>query len=326
MIIKDGETASDLYNGTASSSWMQGITDFFGNIAAKIGDAIANFQIGDVKFGDWYRDDPLGATAGAILGGTAMYFGGKLVLGVAGTVSRVIGAVRSLGLMGAARAGATAGLRALGGQALALLGAPGALATKWLAGITTGALIRWCTGSVVRLLNYNINATDEQLDAQVKAAQNSLWGIAGSSFGSILGSSLCGIVPGAAVVRINPAKLAAIAEVDKELYEEIMPQIKSLIMGTVNVAKKIGFTQIYKNVRKVLKSQSPFVRNLSPSLADKLEKWGAPGSKPWTINSAVEERIEQISDEGIKAFAENFWEDFVDSCTEALFVMSTAFG
>ena len=326
MIILDGHTASDLYNGTVAKSWTQGISEFFGNIAAKIGDAIANFQIGDVKFGDWYRDDPLGATAGAILGGTAMYFGGRLVLGVVGTVTRVIGAVRSLGLLGAARAGATAGLRAIGGRALALLGAPGALATRWLAGVTTGALIRWCTGSVVRLLNYNFNATDEELDSQVQSAQNSLWGIAGSSFGSILGTGLCGIVPGAAVVRINPSKLAAIAEVDRELYDEVVPQIKNLIMGTANVAKKIGFTQIYKNVRKVLKSQNPFVRQFSPSLADKLEKWGAPGSKAWTINSAVEERIEQIPDEGIKAYYENFWEEFVDSCTEALFVMSTAFG
>lgn len=326
MIIIDGETASDLYNGTASKSWVQGITDFFGNIAAKIGDAIANFQIGDVKFGDWYRDDPLGATAGAILGGTAMYFGGRLVLGVAGTVSRVIGAVRSLGLMGAARAGATAGLRAIGGRLLATLGAPGALATRWLAGVTTGALIRWCTGGVVKLLNFNFQATDEELDNQVTSAQNSLWGIAGASAGSILGSALCGIVPGAAVVRINPAKLAAIAEIDKELYEEIMPQVKNMIMGTVNVAKKIGFTQIYKNVRKVIKSQSPFVRQFSPSLANIIDKWGEKSSKPWTINSAVEEKIETIPDEGIKAYYENLWEEFVDSCTDALFVMSTAFG
>jgi hypothetical protein len=326
MIIKDGETASDLYNGTASKSWVQGITDFFGNIAAKIGDVIANFQIGDVKFGDWYRNDPLGATAAAILGGTAIYFGGRLVLGVVGTVGRVIGAVRSLGLMGAARAGATAGLRAIGGRTLALLGAPGALVTRWLAGVTTGAVMRWCTGGVVRLLNFNFQATDESLDDQVKSAQNSLWGIAGSSAGSLLGTALCGIIPGAAVVRVNPAKLAAIAEVDKELYEEIVPQIKSMIMGTVNVAKKIGFTQIYKNVRKVIKSQSPLIRNFSPSLANKIDKWGEKGSKPWTINSAVEKRIEQIPDEGIKAYYENLWEDFVDSCTEALFVMSTAFG
>jgi hypothetical protein len=326
MIIMDGETASDIYNGSALKSWVQGISDFFGNIAAKIGDAIANFQIGDVKFGDWYRDDPLGASAGAILGGTAMYFGGRLVLGIAGTVGRVISAVRSLGVMGAARAGATSVLRSLGGRLLATLGSPGALVTRWLQGVTTGALIRWCTGSVVRLLNFNINATDEQLQAQIKSSQQALWGIAGSSFGSMLGTALCGVIPGAAVVRINPTKLAAIKEVNEELFEEIIPQIKSLIMGTVNVAKTIGFVKIYQNVRKMIKSQSPIIRTLFPGLADLIDKWGAPGSKPWTINSAVEEKIETIKDEGLKAFAENAWEEFVDSCTEALFVMSTAFG
>lgn len=326
MIILDGQTASDFYNGTALKSWTQKIGDFFGNIAAKIGNAINDFQIGDVKFGDWYRADPLGATSAAILGGTAMYFGGKLVLGIAGTVGRVIGAVRSLGVMGAARAGATAAIRSLGSSALATLGAPGALVTRWLAGVTTGAIIRWCTGGVVKLLNFNFQATDQELDNQVQSAQNSLWGIAGSSAGSLLGTALCGIIPGAAVVRINPAKLAAIAEVDKELYEEVMPQIKAMIMGTVNVAKTIGFTQIYKNVRKVIKSQSSFIRQFSPSLANTVEKWGEKGSKPWTINSAVEEKIETISDVGLKNFAENAWEEFVDSCTEALFVMSTAFG
>src|ERR687885_804274 len=314
MIILDGHTSSDLYNGTVAKSWAQGISEFFGNIAAKIGDAIANFKIGDVKFGDWYQADPLGATAGTILGGTAMYFGGRLVLGIAGTVSRVIGTVRSLGLLGAARASATAGLRAIGGRALALLGAPAALATRWLAGVTTGALIRWCAGGITKLLNFNFQETNDNLDNQVKVAQNGLWGITGSSFGSILGTALCGIIPGAAIV-----------EVDKELYEEIVPQIKNLIMGTVNVAKKIGFTQIYKNVRKVIKSQSPLIRNFSPSLANKVDAWGEKSSKPWTINGAIEERIEEISDEGIKAYYENLWEEFVDSCTEALFVMSTAF-
>jgi len=322
MIIMDGETASDLYNGSAVKTWVDGIANFFGNIATKIGEAIANFEIGGVKFGDWYRDDPFGATAGAVLGGTAMYFGGKLVLGVAGTVSRVIGAVRSLGLMGAARAGAAA----VGGQALALLGAPGALATRWLAGITTGALIRWCTGGVIRLLNFNFQATDESLDKQVTAAQNSLWGIAGASAGALLGTGLCGIVPGAAVVRINPAKLAAIAEVDKELYEEIMPQVRSMIMGTIRVAQVIGFTQIYKNVRKWIKSKSSTIRQFSPSLANVVDGWGEKSSKPWTINKAVEEKIETIPDEGIKAYYENLYEEFVDSCAEALFVMSTAFG
>lgn len=326
MIIMDGETVSDLYNGSAVQGWIDGITNFFGNIAAKIGDAIANFTIGGVRFGDWYRDDPLGATAGAILAGTAMYFGGKLILGVAGTVSRVIGAVRSLGVMGATRAGAGAALRAIGGRALATLGAPGALVTRWLAGVTTGAIMRWCTGGVVRLLNFNFNATDEQYDQQVTSAQNALWGIAGSAAGSFLGTALCGIIPGAAVVRINPSKLAAIAEVDKELYEEIMPQIRSMIMGTVRTAQVIGFTHIYKNSRKWIKSKSPFIRQFSPSLANVIDKWGAPGSKPWTINGAVEERIEAITDEGIKNYFSNLWEEFVDSCTEALFVMSTAFG
>jgi membrane-associated protease RseP (regulator of RpoE activity) len=168
--------------------------------------------------------------------------------------------------------------------------------------------------------------TDEEVDQQVTAAQNSLWGIAGASAGTFLGTAFCGILPGAAVVRINPAKLAAIAEVDKELYEEIMPQVRAMIMGTVRVAQVIGFTQIYKNVRKWIKSKSSTIRSFSPSLANTIDKWGEKSSKPWTINKAVEEKIETIPDAGIRNYYENLYEEFVDSCTEALFVMSTAFG
>jgi hypothetical protein len=79
MQIIDGQTASDIYNGSALKTWVDSIGNFFGDIAAKIGDAIDNFQIGDVKLGDWYRADPVGAIAGVTLGGTVNIWGANLL-------------------------------------------------------------------------------------------------------------------------------------------------------------------------------------------------------------------------------------------------------
>ncbi|HLO51227.1 MAG TPA: hypothetical protein VK211_22625, partial [Kamptonema sp.] len=229
MKILDGQTASDIYAGTASKTWMESIGDFFGNIATNIGDWLGNIKIGDVKLGDWYAADPLGAAAGVTLGGVVLYFGGKAVLGGINAGRSVISAVRSLGVLGAARAGAGAALRSIGSRAMYYLGHPGALASRLVMGITVGAVMRWVAGSAVRLLNFNWNMSDKELDAQVKAAQNSLWGVAGETLGTVLGTALCGVIPGAAVVRVNPAKLAAIKEVNEELFDEVLPSVNSLV-------------------------------------------------------------------------------------------------
>ena len=326
MNIVDGQTSSDILNGTADKSWLDTAIQFVDETTQKIGLWIDGLTINGVRLGDWYRADPLSATAAAIGVGVVAYVAGSALAGLVGTGTTILGIVRSIGLSGSLRAAGGIAARGLQSGLAWVTGHAGALATKFIAGITTGAILRWCVGGAVKLLNFNWNETDKQLDDKVKSAQDALWGVAGSAFGQLLGTSLCGILPGAAVVRVNPAKLAAIKEVNEELYEEIFPAVNSLVMATVNIVRTKTFTQLYKNTRRWIKSQSGILRNVSPYWADVVDAWGAEGSKPWTINSAVEESIESISDEGIKNFAENAWEEFVDSCTEALFVFSTAFG
>lgn len=322
MEILDGQTSSDILNGTAEQSWLDTAIKFVDETTQKIGLWIDGLTINGVRIGDWYRADPLSATAAAIGVGVIAYAAGSAIAGLIGTGTTVLALVRSIGfsnLGGLAAAGLRSGFAWVVGHA-------GPLATRFIAGITAGAILRWCVGGTVRLLNFNWNATDKEMDKKMKSAQDGLWGVAGSTFGTLLGTTLCGIVPGAAVVRVNPGKLAAIKEIDQELYEEMLPAVNSLVMSSVNIVKLKSFTEIYKNTRRWIKSKSEFLRNYSPFWADVITAWGEEGAKPWTINSAVKESIETISDTGIKAFAENAWEQTIDSCAEALFVFSTAFG
>jgi hypothetical protein len=334
MQILDGQTSSDIANGTADKNWLKttftgivdGIVNFFDKTTQQIGLWIDGLTFGGVNLGDWYRSDPVGATAAVTGVGVVAYLGGSLIGAISGAGASIFTMVRSLGVMGSLRAAGSAAFNGLKNGMIWALGHPGALVSRYLAGVTAGAVIRWCVGGAIKLLNFNWQATDKQLDDQVTAAQNALWGVAGSSFGQILGTALCGIAPGAAVVRVNPAKLAAIKEVNQELYEEIFPAVNTLVMSAVNVVRTKAFVEIYKNTRKWIKSNSNFIRNFSPFWADLIDNWGKEGSKPWTINSAIEEKIEEIKNPGFRNFAENAWEEFVDSCTEALFVFSTAFG
>jgi hypothetical protein len=329
MQILDNETASAIYAGKADQDWLTKIGNFFDKITAKIGDIIGNIEIGGVNLGDWYATDAVGAAAAVTLGGVVVYLGGQAVVGTVSSISSLVAAVRSVGVLGTLRAGASSVLSNLGSRAMYLLGHPGALISRFIAGITTGAIMRWCAGRALRLINFNWNESDQQLDAKVKAAERNLWSIAGGTLGTLAGTALCGVVPGAAIVRVNPSKLAAIKEVDEELYEEMLPAIRNLVMATLRVGTTKTFTSIYKNSRRMLKSASPMFRSIpliGDTLGSWLDAWGAPDSKPWSINLGVQAVIKTIKDENIQQFFEELWEEFLESCTESVFVLSTAFG
>jgi hypothetical protein len=329
MQILDGQTASAIYAGKADENWLSQIGKWFDKITAQIGDFIGNIKIGDVRLGDWYADDPVGAAAGVTLGGVAIYLGGQVVGGTVAGISKLVGAVRSVGVLGALRAGASSALSNLGSRAMYLLGHPGALISRFVAGITAGAIMRWCAGRALQLVNFNWNESDQQLDAKVKAAEKNLWSISGGTVGTLAGITFCGVIPGAAVVRVNPAKLAAIKEVDEELYEEMLPAIRNLVMATLRVGTTRFFTTIYKNSRRMLKSNSPLFRQIpiiGETMGNWLDAWGAPDAKPWSINIAVKAVIKTIKDENIQEFFEELWEEFIESCAESVFVLSTAFG
>jgi len=325
MQILDGQTTSDYFNGTAEKSWTDKLGDFFNSVTAFIGDAIGSIKIGDVKLSDWYAEDPSGAAAGVTLGGIFIYLGGKVVVGAAQSLTSLISACRSLGVLGSLRAGA----QALGGRALYLLGHPGALLSRLVTGITVGAVMRWCAAGAMRLVNFNWNQTDAALEKTIETAQAQLWAVGGGTLGFLLGATLCGVAPGVRIARVNPSKLAAIKEVNQELYEEALPEIKNLINATIRVGTTKTFVEIYKNSRKFLKSLSPTINKIpliGESISSWLDKWGAPDAKPWSINSGVQTLIKTISDENIQEFYKEAWEEFLESCQEAVFVLSTAFG
>ncbi len=325
MQILDGQTTSDYFNGTAEKTWTDKLGDFFNSATAFIGDILGNIKIGEVRLADWYAEDPNGAAAGVTLGGIFIYLGGKAVVGAAQSLTSLINACRSLGVLGSLRAGA----QAVGGRALYLLGHPGALLSRLVTGVTVGAVMRWCAAGAMRLINFNWNQTDADLEKRIETAQAQLWSVSGGTLGSLLGTTLCGIAPGVRIMRVNPSKLAAIKEVNEELYEEALPQIRNLINATIRVGNVKAFVEIYKNSRKFLKSLSPTINKIpliGEPIASWLDKWGAPDAKPWSINSGVQSVIKTISDENIREFYEEAWEEFLESCQESIFVLSTAFG
>ena len=307
------------YSGQGLQEIVELVGGFWDNIVAVAGDLLNKFadfiqrqlnkiNIFGVNFGDWIKDDPVGAVAGA---GAALLTGGVVML-VGGSV---VGLVR----------GGISSIWRLTRLALNAIG--------------LGGLVRMAVGGVQRIWNFNFQISDKQIRAQQKSLLEGQAGVWGEALGSMVGT-LCGYSLGriayanqAELIRFNPELIAKLDELrinnfdeDSELWEEAVQNLKSAIARSTRVAMNIAGLEAYLNVRKAIKAIGRGV-NLSafwPGLGKMIETWGEEGQKPWSFASAQEEWIESLPDGAIENFAEEFIEAAQDMCAESSIQVSSA--
>lgn len=222
--------------------------------------------------------------------GCLVIAGGVVVGGVIGGIGGIVTAIGGLGVVGTTIAGL-----ALGGV---------------LPSLVTG-LLRTTTF----LYNYNWQQSDKEINQQIEAALEGLYGVAGDA----LGVALAGMITGGAKGGLPKPqiRMGAIVSlwqtVEEDVQEEILQNLTNLAMAGVRTFGVILFKQIYMNARKFIKSK---FRTGIPSIDKAIQSWGADGSKPWSMAMYVEEKIESIPDARIRAFTENFVESFFDSTGE----------
>ncbi len=311
VVIAANQLSSAIFGGTAESSWASrfvssALTQPWIQKAVSAGrDIVASFRRFAERawnfFASWFRDDPVGATAGAIAG--------VLTLGV------VI-------VVGAKVAAFVGGLSLLAKIKLALTAAVGLL--------SIGSAIRHIVRGVQTLWNFNLQITDAEIRNQQEAALRSLYSLAGEVVGYAVGALVCGgtVAGGVGLVRFNPRAAANVVRVlaqEEDIREELISRMDALISGTVRAVSTMAFLEIFKNARKWIKAaaQRPEVRAILPDGWEKvIQAWGNPGNEAWTIATAIEEAIEGISDAKIRAFTEAAYEAATDACTETTLTLS----
>jgi hypothetical protein len=283
-------------------------TKLFNQWSDFIGKQLKKINIFGVNLGQWFEDDPVGATAGTAAGllaaGVVLITGGVVTGMVKGGISKLwkIGklAINALGL---------------------------------------GGLIRAAIGGVQRIWNFNFQISDKQIRTQQKSlleGQADVWGEAlGSMVGTLCGFSLGRIAYSnqAKLVRLNPDLIAKLDELrinnfdeDSELWEEAVENLKSAIASTSRVAMNIAGLEAYLNVRKAIKAVARGV-NLSsiwPGLGKMVETWGEEGQNPWSFASAQEEWVESLPEGAIQNFGESFLETAQEMCAESSIQVSYA--
>lgn len=281
------------------------------NIAAGVKGWWHSLKIGGVSVSGWFKDDPVGATAGVLLVGA----GSLLVTGIGEGAIALSGGLK--GIIQAAKI-AVKGL-------------------KFIPGI--GGLVRWAVGGVQRLWSFNWNQTDAQIRKAQQQQIKALAGRWGEALGATVGT-LCGFTLGRAaksnaprLMRFNPLLLAKLKELEfrswsepGELWEEAVEEMKSTLVSTGRAIVAVIFMETYVNVRKLVKSFVKYsgLGAIFPWLGKAAEAWGKEGSQPWSFAGQQEKFIDSIKIDWLKDFTEEFVEAAQDMCAESTIIVSYA--
>jgi hypothetical protein len=295
----EGVTPSNWIQDTAGAAWdavkrgVKSVLDFASNILEGGKEMLAAISRGDWKlFGQWFRDDPGSAIAGA--GAVAIV--GWLGASATGLTSIVAGGISSLW--------ATLGAVRLGGVTLGLM-----LPTLQQAILGVGGVI----------VNTDWTRSDSSILTELTSTYNAFLNTLGESTGRLLANLALGGGKNKPRMEINvtaAASLSIIAaqngsDIEEELAQELSQLANSFIRYATNLAGKLGYLQVRKWARENLRTGIPAIDN-------QIKTWGLIEGQSFSINAKIDEKIDEITDNNapLGNFLEGLKEGFSDGFTD----------
>ncbi len=182
------------------------------------------------------------------------------------------------------------------------------------------------------IYNFNWNISDQQIDQQFEQSKRLISGLAGGTIGNALGFLACGIAPSAAILAVNePLGYYLLKEVGEEALDEFVANLRILLIISFRVSATNFFYNAFKNARRAIKkyvadnkgNRKKYINSFyGNKFVNAIEGWGEENSKPWSFRLAVEERIESISNPLTQEFVEEAYDEFLDACVEAGYVVA----
>ncbi|MDJ0553513.1 MAG: hypothetical protein QNJ68_03555 [Microcoleaceae cyanobacterium MO_207.B10] len=232
-------------------------------------------------FGEWAKNDPI--TAGVAVIGAGLAIGALLIVG--GTIiGWVVGIVAALGAT-------FFGLNLLTG------GAVGRLAEKLF-------------DTAEEIYEFDWNVSDKELQQQINSLIDGLYGPAGEFLGGQLASFLFGRETQQPPVVINIGMLGDLWRIHPGIRQQMLQEVSNfayLGMQTfMQMAIKYVFLQGRRAVKKLWKNVPEATKKAFPKLDKAISTWGDDGREPWSIQEAVDKKVESINNDKIEAFVKGF--------------------
>lgn len=184
-----------------------------------------------------------------------------------------------------------------------------------------------CVRTYFFLFNFNWNSTDTQLNAKIQQAEIALAASKGRLAGQTLGFAVCGVIPTATIAVFNePLALYILKELGEEAGEEIAGALASLIQLQAEQLVRIGFINLFKNYRNILRPAALGIAQVLVSAGilsqDQVDKANKSRNEPWSFAKALDETIDDIKDPLQKSYAEEFYDEFGEACIEAGYIVA----
>ncbi len=316
MRIDSWQSASGLFAGLSGvAEDGKGVARWVGGKLQAVAGNLWSSAIGGLKavgslikngwefFTGWFKDDPVGATAGTgalLLTGAVIVTGGGIIAPIGGAVTAGVAKLASL-------------LVPLGAVIKGGLSVKGA-ATLLLGGAAVFSAKRFLVDGLYKMYNFDWNVTDQALANQQTALFNALAGRLGESLGHSVAALVCSSNPSINGVEVNMDLFSKayyiMQDEDSSARDGVIDAFVDLVYFTRYVSKQLLFINSYSSARRWVREN---VRTGIKSIDDAIKGWGTT-NQSWTFRSAVEETIEKIDNEMLKEFTEELVDEFIDSC------------
>ncbi len=274
----------------AASAW--NYTKKIGQGAKAVVDSIKQGNFKQI-FDQWAKEDPLAAGAGVIAAGLA---GGAILL-----------------VGGAAVAWVTGGLGAMAGS-LGIFGA-GVAATN------LGSIVEGVMNQAETIYQMDWQQSDEDIMAEMQSVIDGLYSPAGEFIGRSIAQLLVGGITSPPKVQINVNSLTYQWIINPEIRDDLLSNVSQLAWTAIyafrTLAVKYALLKGRQGIKGLWKDLPPEVRKQFPELDKAVKTWGDKDKEPWSLENAVNTRIEKIDDTKLRNAAEGaltgFWQGFRES-------------
>lgn len=201
----------------------------------------------------------------------------------------------------------------------------GSWAVSGLASLCVSVFI----GSINYLINFNWNATDEQLVNELLSSTGMIGSQIAGAIGNFAGFLFFGSIGTLVAYRFNPLLgVKVLWDEGEEALDELCSNVSTITRNIALFLIKAQVIAAFAAIRWVLKTvlanpNSPLAawgtKIFGSGFTKAVKNWGEKGSKPWSFSKGTEDFLEWLPD-WLEAPIEELIEEFWDAGQEALYI------
>ncbi|WP_152551011.1 hypothetical protein [Picosynechococcus sp. NKBG042902] len=166
------------------------------------------------------------------------------------------------------------------------------------------------------IVNFDWNASDEQLKNRLKARNLALadaWGGAAGQFAGTVSIGALGALGALFIPTIGGKGLAlsTVVNLAKERGDEVFDEMRDALNISARILGEGIAVEQYIRIRRAIKTLIPGVQG-----------WGADDGERWVISEKFEEQVERIPFDFLREFLESFFDEFTEAFIAGGFVIA----